>query len=181
MFFEKASPSQEHGLCPLLGFQQKGRLKVQRLVFRVFRVFKKIDTRFSLGCESTNLSVERSDKDKDTDEDVDADPIRTGRPVGGHWSHQLEEIDIDFRISGLPHDSCNWQCRVIRVMRNSSKSAMLRMPSLLESKHSLLHLWTSFERKLIQPRYPPITIGYSFNPELYHQEGATTWQSSWED
>ena len=25
------------------------------------------------------------------------------RPVGGHWSHQFEEIDIDFRVSGLPH------------------------------------------------------------------------------
>ena len=28
---------------------------------------------------------------------------RTGRPVGGHWSPQLDEIDIDFRVSGLPH------------------------------------------------------------------------------
>ena len=27
------------------------------------------------------------------------------------------------------------------------KSAMLRMPSLLESRHSLLHLWTSLESK----------------------------------
>ena len=61
---------------------------------------QEIDTRFSLGCESTNLSVERLDKDKDTDEDVDADRVRTVRPVGGH---QLEEIDIDFRVSGLPH------------------------------------------------------------------------------
>ena len=34
---------------------------------------QEIDTRFSLGCESTNLSVERLDKDKDTDKDVDAD------------------------------------------------------------------------------------------------------------
>ena len=25
------------------------------------------------------------------------------RPVGGHWSPQLEEIDIDFRVSGSPH------------------------------------------------------------------------------
>ena len=29
---------------------------------------REIDTRFLLGCESTNLSVERSDKDKDADE-----------------------------------------------------------------------------------------------------------------
>ena len=64
---------------------------------------QEIDTRFSLGCESTNLSFERSDKDKDADENVDADRVRTERPVGGHQSFQLEEIDIDFRVSGLPH------------------------------------------------------------------------------
>ena len=33
---------------------------------------QEIDTRYSLGRESTNLSVERSDKDKDVDENVDA-------------------------------------------------------------------------------------------------------------
>ena len=42
---------------------------------------QEIDTRFLLGCESTNLSVERLDKDKDTDENVDADHVRTGRLV----------------------------------------------------------------------------------------------------
>ena len=33
---------------------------------------QEIDTRFSLDCESTNLSVERLDKDKDTDKDVES-------------------------------------------------------------------------------------------------------------
>ena len=68
---------------------------------------QEIDTRFSLGCESINLSVERLDKDKDTDEDVDADRDRTGRPVVSGQptgsSTQLEEVDIEFRVSGLPH------------------------------------------------------------------------------
>ena len=67
---------------------------------------QEIDTRFLLGCESNNLSVERLDKDKDTDENVDADRGRTGRPVGCEQSDlftQREEIDIDFRVSGLPH------------------------------------------------------------------------------
>ena len=64
---------------------------------------QEIDTRFSLDCENTNLFVERLEKDKDTDKDVDADRDRTGRPVGGHWSPQLEEIDIDFKVSRLPH------------------------------------------------------------------------------
>ena len=41
---------------------------------------QEIDTRFLLGCENINLSVERLDKDKDTDENVDADRVRKGRP-----------------------------------------------------------------------------------------------------
>ena len=64
---------------------------------------QEIDTRFSLDCENTNLFVERLGKDKDTDKDVDADRVRKGRLVGGHWSPKLEEIDIDLRVSGLPH------------------------------------------------------------------------------
>ena len=71
------------------------------------------------GCESTNVStgrpvnscvpvsVERLHKDKDADENVDADQISTGRPVKSGQSiglfTQREEIDIDFRVSGLPH------------------------------------------------------------------------------
>ena len=35
----------------------------------------------------------------------------------------------------------------VRAMRNNSESAMLRMPSFLESRSCLLHLWTSLERK----------------------------------
>ena len=61
------------------------------------------NTRFSLDCENTHVIVERLEEDKDTDKDVDADRDRTVRPVGGHWSHQLKEINIAFRVSGLPH------------------------------------------------------------------------------
>ena len=52
------------------------------------------------------VSVERLDKDKDADENVDADQTRTVRFVNGQPTAlftQLEEIDIDFRVSGLPH------------------------------------------------------------------------------
>ena len=53
------------------------------------------------------VSVERSDKDKDADENVDADQISTERPVkSGQYIGlftQREGIDIDFRVSGLPH------------------------------------------------------------------------------
>ena len=70
------------------------------------------------GCESTNVStgrlvkscvpvsVERVDKDKDADEHVEADQTSTRRLVSGQSTGlftQLEEIDIDFRVSGLPH------------------------------------------------------------------------------
>ena len=53
------------------------------------------------------MSVERLDPDKDADENVDADQIRTGRPVESEQSiglfTQREQIDIDFRVSRLPH------------------------------------------------------------------------------
>ena len=46
-------------------------------------------------------------EDKDADENVDADQIRTVRPVESGQCiglfTQREEIDIDFRVSGLPH------------------------------------------------------------------------------
>ena len=75
---------------------------------------EEIDTRFLLGCES----VERSDKDKDADENVDADRVRTERPVGSEQSIDLftqrEEIDIDFRVSGLPPEVVK-QVEIFRV------------------------------------------------------------------
>ena len=65
-----------------------------------------IDTRFCLDCKNTNLFVERLEKDKDTDKDVDADRDRTGRPVGGHWAPQLEEVDINFKGVWIATCSC---------------------------------------------------------------------------
>ena len=68
---------------------------------------QEIDARFLLGCESTNVFVERSDEGKDTDKHVDADrdgterPVVSGQPTGS--STQFEEVDIDFGVSGLPH------------------------------------------------------------------------------
>ena len=79
---------------------------------------KEIEKDVLFGCESTNLrtgrlvkscvpvSVERVDKDKDADENGDADQTSTVRPVSGQsigLFTQLEEIDTDFRVSGLPH------------------------------------------------------------------------------
>ena len=91
---------------------------------------QEIDKRFLLGCESTNertrrlvyncvpVSVERSDEDKDADENVDADQVRTVRPVGSEQSIKLftqrEEIDIDFRVTGLPHAVVK-QAEIFRV------------------------------------------------------------------
>ena len=53
------------------------------------------------------VSVKRLDQDEESDENVDADHVRTVRPVGSEQSIDLftqrEEIDIDFRVSGLPH------------------------------------------------------------------------------
>ena len=53
------------------------------------------------------MSVEYLDNAKEADENVDADQVRTVRSVGSEQSIDLftqrEEIDIDFRLSGLPH------------------------------------------------------------------------------
>ena len=68
---------------------------------------QEIDTRFSRDCMNINLFVERLEKDKDTDKNVDANhdrtwkPVVIGQPTGS--STQLDEMDIDFRMSGLPH------------------------------------------------------------------------------
>ena len=147
------------------------------------------------------VSVKRIDQDKDADENVDADYVRTVRPVESEQSIELitqrEDIDIHFRVSGLPHavvkQAENFRVRelvkmieshphrralqanlqqnnaynpfseeskvMIREMGNVElfelcetipKSTMLRMPSLLESRNGLLHLWTSLERKSSQ-------------------------------
>ena len=51
------------------------------------------------------VSVKRLDQDKDADENVDADHVRTGRLVYEKPPGLFilcEDIDIDFRVSGLP-------------------------------------------------------------------------------
>ena len=53
------------------------------------------------------VSVERLDQDKDADQNVDEDHVRTERPVESEQSigsfTQREEIDIEFKVSGLSH------------------------------------------------------------------------------
>ena len=45
--------------------------------------------------------------DKDADENVDEDHVRTVRPIESEQSidlfTQLEDVDVDLRVSGLPH------------------------------------------------------------------------------
>ena len=67
------------------------------------------------------------------------------KKIESHPHREALQADLQQNNAYNPFsdDSRNGQCRVIRVMRNSSKSAMLRMPSLLESRNDLLHLWTS--------------------------------------
>ena len=72
------------------------------------------------------MSVERVDKD------IDADQTRTERPVSGQPTGlftQLEERDIDFRVSGLPHavvkQAENFRVRelVKKIESNSSSTS----------------------------------------------------------
>ena len=47
------------------------------------------------------------------------------------------------------------------------------MPSLLESRSDLLHLWTSLGWERIQPTFEKMATGCSLLPALRHQEGET--------
>ena len=53
------------------------------------------------------VSVKRLYQDKDADENVDADHVGSLRPIESEQSIDLstqrEDMDIDFRVSGLPH------------------------------------------------------------------------------
>ena len=55
------------------------------------------------------MSSERLDKDKDADENVDADqmsterPVKSGQSIGLFTQREEVEVDIDVRVSGLPH------------------------------------------------------------------------------
>ena len=88
---------------------------------------QEIDTRFSLDCKNTNMFVEHSEKDKDTDKDVDADRDRTGRPVVSGQptgsSTQIEEVNIDFRVSGLP----------LAVVKQAENSCVRELGKKIES------------------------------------------------
>ena len=88
----------------------------------------------------------------------------SSRSTSSRFAAKQRLQPIQWRIRS--DDSWNGQCRVIRIMRNNSKSAMLRMPSLLESRNSLLHVWTSLEGKQIQPKFSPLPTGCFLNPAL---------------
>ena len=55
---------------------------------------QEIDTRFSRDCQNTNL-------DEDADHDRTGRPVVIGQPIGS--SSTFNEVDIDFRVSGVPH------------------------------------------------------------------------------
>ena len=55
---------------------------------------QEIGTRFSRDCKNANLDV-------DADHDRTGRPVVIGQPIGS--SSTLNEVDIDFRIPGLPH------------------------------------------------------------------------------
>ena len=152
---------------------------------------QEIDTCCSLSCESTNLSVERLDKDKDTDEDVDADRVRTGRLVGGQQFTQLEEIDIDFKVSGLPHavvkQAENFRVRELVKKIESHPHRQALQADLQQS--NAYNPFSEKSKKMIRDmgnvelfelcETIPKVQSSELNTELCHQEGATSWPSSW--
>ena len=57
---------------------------------------------------------------------------------------------------------------------------MLGMPSLLESRHRLLNLWTFLEREQIQPTYRPMTLDILSIPNYVIKKGRPH-DNPWED
>ena len=55
---------------------------------------QEIDTRFSRDCKNANLDV-------DVNHDRTGRPVVSSQPAGS--SATFNEVDIDFRLSGLPH------------------------------------------------------------------------------
>ena len=55
---------------------------------------QEIDTRFSRDCKNAISDV-------DADHDRTGRPVVIGQPIGS--SSTFNEVDIDFRVSGLPH------------------------------------------------------------------------------
>ena len=173
------------------------------------------------------MSVERLDLDKDADENVDADQISTERPVKSEQSiylfTQREELDIEFRVSGLPHavvkQAEKFRVRelvkkieshphrqalqadlqqsgaynpfsekskkMIRDMGNVELFDLCETIPQVQCSECFLY-WSQGkvyftcghllrENKSSRPTSSPMAIGYSLNPELCHQEGATSW------
>ena len=86
------------------------------------------------------MFVERLEKEKDTDKDVDADRDSTGRPVvsvqpTGSYT-QLEEVDIDFRMSGLPH----------AVLKQAENSRVRELVKKIESHPHRQHLQADLQQ-----------------------------------
>ena len=172
------------------------------------------------------VSVERLDKEKDADEKVNADQVRTGRPVGSEQSIDLftqrEEVDIDFRVSGLPHavvkQAENFRVRelVKKIESHPHRQALqadlqqsnaynpfsekskkmirdMGIVELFELCETILKLhcsecllywnqgivYCTCGHLLVESESSrnasPMAIGCSLNPELCHQEGATSW------
>ena len=89
------------------------------------------------------VSVKRSDQDKDAGENVDADHVRTGRLVNYEQPSglftQLEEVDVDFRVSGFPHavvkQAENFRVAWTREERRESSSSRSSSSWLKTKQH----------------------------------------------
>ena len=71
---------------------------------------QEIDTRFSRDCKNTNL-------DEDAEQDRKGRPVVCSQSVGS--SSTFNEVDVDFRMSGLPHS-------VVKQAENSSVRELVK-------------------------------------------------------
>ena len=99
---------------------------------------QEIDTRFSRDCKNTNL-------DEDEDHDGTERPVVIGQPIGS--SSTFNEVDIDFRISGLPHAVGKNKQKILVFVSSSRRSRTTLIDKLFKTIYEKNNAYNPFSEK----------------------------------
>ena len=118
------------------------------------------NTRIATFCDETSSELSCSwigQKDREL-------PSPTCSSTRSATKQSLQPVQCDDKAN----DTRRGQSRAVWTVRDRPQNAMQRAPIVLESRHRLLHLRASLERKCSQPRRRPMYVGPSFNSKLFH-------------
>ena len=95
------------------------------------------------------------------------------KKIESHPHREALQADLQQNITSTNHSatirrrwSANWACRVIRVVRNYTKSTMYLMSSSLESRNCVLHVRTMLDWRRFQKKVSQTKAGCTLYPEL---------------